>query len=84
MKKMLSIIAVLLVSVLVISITACNTGNETETTLPQTTQSTPSTTGGSQEFYQVGISQLIQHEALDAATQGFKDALTEKIGRAHV
>ncbi len=27
----------------------------------------------------VGICQLVQHEALDAATQGFKDALTEKI-----
>ena len=24
----------------------------------------------------VGICQLVQHEALDAATQGFKDALT--------
>lgn len=27
----------------------------------------------------VGICQLVQHAALDAATQGFKDALTEKI-----
>ena len=30
--------------------------------------------------YNVGILQLIQHPALDAATQGFKDALTEKLG----
>lgn len=30
--------------------------------------------------YNVGICQLVQHEALDAATQGFKDALTEKLG----
>ena len=30
--------------------------------------------------YKVGICQLIQHEALDAATQGFQDALTEKLG----
>ena len=30
--------------------------------------------------YTVGICQLLQHEALDAATQGFKDALTEKLG----
>ena len=29
--------------------------------------------------YTVGICQLVQHEALDAATQGFKDALTEKM-----
>ena len=30
--------------------------------------------------YTVGICQFVQHEALDAATQGFKDALTEKLG----
>ena len=29
------------------------------------------------ETYTVGICQLVQHDALDAATQGFKDALTE-------
>ena len=38
--------------------------------------------GGSadSDSYTVGICQLTQHEALDAATQGFKDALTEKLG----
>ena len=30
--------------------------------------------------YNVGICQLVQHPALDAATQGFQDALTEKLG----
>jgi len=30
--------------------------------------------------YNVGILQLVQHPALDLATQGFKDALTEKLG----
>ena len=32
------------------------------------------------EQYTVGICQLVKHDALDAATQGFKDALTEKFG----
>ena len=32
--------------------------------------------------YQIGICQLVQHVALDAATQGFQDALTEKLGDA--
>ncbi len=32
------------------------------------------------DTYQVGILQLVQHPALDAATQGFRDALTEKLG----
>lgn len=32
--------------------------------------------------YNVGICQLVQHPALDAATEGFKDALTEALGDA--
>lgn len=32
--------------------------------------------------YVVGICQLVQHDALDAATQGFKDALVEALGDA--
>ena len=36
--------------------------------------------GDSTKKYTVGICQLVQHEALDAATKGFKDALTEKLG----
>ena len=30
--------------------------------------------------YTVGICQLVQHDALDAATQGFEDAITEALG----
>ena len=30
--------------------------------------------------YNIGICQLVQHDALDAATQGFKDAITEELG----
>ena len=36
--------------------------------------------GSEAETYTVGICQLVQHPALDAATQGFKDALTEAFG----
>ena len=32
------------------------------------------------DSYTVGICQLVQHPALDAATQGFRDALSEKLG----
>ena len=34
------------------------------------------------ESFTVGICQLVQHPALDAATQGFIDALTEELGDA--
>ena len=37
-----------------------------------------------EETYNIGICQLVQHPALDAATQGFKDALVEKLGDAVV
>ena len=36
--------------------------------------------GGGSDVYMVGVCQLIQHPALDSATQGFQDALTEKLG----
>lgn len=36
------------------------------------------------KVYNIGICQLVQHEALDAATQGFKDALVEKLGEGSV
>lgn len=33
-----------------------------------------------EKTYTVGICQLVQHDALDAATKGFEDAITEKMG----
>ena len=36
---------------------------------------------GSTAKYTVGICQLVQHPALDAATEGFKAALTDKLGK---
>ena len=32
------------------------------------------------QTYTVGVCQLVTHDALDAATQGFIDALTEELG----
>lgn len=34
------------------------------------------------DTYKIGICQLVQHDALDAATEGFQDALKEKLGDA--
>ena len=33
-----------------------------------------------EDAYKVGVCQLVQHVALDAATQGFQDALKAKLG----
>ena len=36
------------------------------------------------KVYNIGICQLVQHDALDAATKGFKDKLTELLGEDKV
>ncbi|MBE5890063.1 MAG: ABC transporter substrate-binding protein [Lachnospiraceae bacterium] len=72
MKKKL--IAATLCCVMSLSTVACG-GNAASNT-----QSSSSSTVNSDAKYTVGICQLVQHEALDAATQGFQDALTEKLG----
>ena len=41
-------------------------------------------TGDGSKVYTVGIIQLIQHDALDAATQGFMDALKAELGEENV
>ncbi len=65
MKK---ILAVLLAACMLFAFTACGGSGDTDTTTDP------------DKVYTVGICQLVQHEALDQATQGFKDALTEKLG----
>ncbi|MCD8221921.1 MAG: ABC transporter substrate-binding protein [Clostridiales bacterium] len=48
----------------------------------ETEAETASEEAASDVTYRVGICQLVQHDALDAATQGFRDALTEELGDA--
>ena len=50
----------------------------------QTSTDTASKSGTDGKVYKIGICQLIQHKALDAATQGFKDKLTELLGKDSV
>ncbi|MCI9449816.1 MAG: ABC transporter substrate-binding protein [Clostridiales bacterium] len=55
-----------------VMLTSC--GNETKD---------PSEADGD-KVYNIGICQLVTHDALDAATEGFKQALIDKLGRDHV
>ena len=41
---------------------------------------TPTTTNDGEKVFQIGIVQLVEHNALDEATRGFKEFLTEKLG----
>ena len=49
---------------------------------PDTTVSTTDIEDG--KVYNIGVCQLVQHQALDAATQGFQDCLTKLMGKEHV
>ena len=80
MKKLSKLTAAALSAALLLSLAACSGGAGTSATpTPAPQSAAPAPEGGSGK-YVVGICQLVQHEALDAATQGFKDVLTEKLG----
>ena len=72
MKKFL---AMALALVMLLGLAAC--GSKTE---PAADGSAAEAATPSDDAFVVGICQLVQHEALDAATQGFKDALIEAFG----
>lgn len=67
MKKMTKFAAVALAALMAVSVTACGKSGGTKTDKGDGT-------------YTVGICQLVEHPALDAATKGFKEALQEKLG----
>ena len=73
-KKLLSL---LLVASMAVSLVACGGSDSAD-------NSSEDASGASsgEKTYSIGICQLVQHPALDAATQGFQDALTEKLGDA--
>ncbi len=67
MKKISKVIAAALCVTMLPAVSACsNAGGNASS--------------GSGDVYNVGICQLVEHVALDAATEGFKDALKEKLG----
>ena len=72
MKKAL---VLLLALAMVLSLAAC--GSAPASTPAEEPAAAPTAAEG--EVYTVGICQLVQHEALDAATQGFIDALNEAL-----
>ena len=87
MKKALSILTA---GCLAVSLAACGStaassaASAADSTASSATESTAAsdTAAADGQTYKVGICQLVQHVALDAATQGFKDALTEQLGDA--
>ena len=64
--------------------TAAPAESEAAETPAATTDTAADTVAADGKVYNIGICQLVQHEALDAATQGFQDALTELLGEENV
>lgn len=67
------LLAALLAGAMAFSLTACGSSNG------DTSDSTTASAAASGDSYTVGVCQLMQHVALDAATQGFQDKLTELV-----
>ena len=90
MKKLKKLTALLTAIGMVAAMSACGSSAASSAAASTAADSAPAATETAQEnaaadaagdeTYLIGICQLVQHEALDAATQGFKDALTEKLG----
>ena len=59
---------------------ASSAASAVESEAPASSAASSAAAAADGQTYTVGICQLVQHPALDAATQGFKDALTEKLG----
>lgn len=83
MKK--KILSLTLALALVASLTACGTSSKTEdsasntadTTQEATTDAATTDTASTDKVYKIGVCQLVQHDALDAAYNGFIDGLKE-------
>lgn len=74
MKKFTAALAAAALMMTAVGCGSANTGDTADTT------AAADNTAAEGKTYNIGIVQLVQHEALDAATQGFMDTLTEKLG----
>ena len=77
MKK---IVSVAMVAAMAAALAGC--GGAASSSAPASSAAASAADSAAAKTYTVGICQLVQHVALDAATQGFKDALTAKLGDA--
>ena len=77
MKKTL---AILCAAAMLFALCACGQAAAPAATAAPAAEPAAAAPAAEAVTYNVGICQLVQHPALDAATQGFMDALTEKLG----
>lgn len=71
-------IAFLMAMMMTVSMAACGSSEKEDAS------ASTNDAASSGEVYEIGICQLVQHEALDAATLGFKEALVDLLGEGNV
>ena len=76
--KLKKVLAAGMSAAMVLSLAACG-GSSSDSG-----NSDSSTAAKSSEKYSIGICQMLEHPALDAATEGFQDAVNEKFGEGNV
>ena len=83
-RKMLSAIACAALAMGCLASCGSNTNSSVANTTTESAAENTSTAAADDKVYQIGICQLVQHDALDRATQGFEDALVKLLGENHV
>ena len=84
-KMMMKLTAAALAAALIpMTLAGCGSSAKTETSAADAAADTTADATADGDVYHIGICQLVQHDALDRATQGFKDAIIETIGEDHV
>lgn len=79
MKKVIALL--LAMSMTVAAFTGCIAGQKaSEEKKTETADKTSDKKEDGDKVYHIGIIQLVEHQALDAATEGFQKALKEKLG----
>lgn len=88
MKKMNKMLSIIMAATMAVSMTACGSDAASDNSTAANDNPTTATETGAAssdgQKYTIGILQQLEHPALDAASEGFQDALTELLGAGNV
>lgn len=85
MKTMKKVLAVLLTLALVCTVfAACGNSDDESTQAPDSSSAETGNVESTDKKFKIGIIQLVEHVALDAATEGFKQAVIDGLGEENV
>ncbi len=86
--KLKKLLALLLAAVMLLALASCSGSDDDDADTSDNTDTSDTAEENNSTdddtVYNIGIIQLVEHVALDNATQGFKDALVELLGEDHV